>query len=105
MEKEKITRELCTYFHIRPETVTYTERVELLYIYRHMLHVTGQVDIVGVMPEIMKLRNATNSRKNRDKLHEVFSICQLRELTECGRYDTTTVRPPGQSPSHSNYEY
>jgi hypothetical protein len=105
MEKEKIVRELCAQFHLVAKTVTYTDRVELLYIYRHVLHTSGHKDLAGVIPEIVRLRRATNSRQNRGKLHEVFSICQLREVMDCGRYDTTTFRPPPPRPEHSGYEY
>ena len=105
MEKEKILSKLCQHFRLKPASVTYIESVEMFFVYRYVVRSTGQNGIEAVLLEITRLSIPIRTRHRRQRLHELFAFCQIKNVQECGRYDTTATQPPVAIPWHTDLEY
>jgi hypothetical protein len=104
MEKELILISLCNYFRLPYDSITYMQRTEMLFVYKYAaVHFSGGLDVV--LSEVDRLHKLVNGRSKRQRLHNLFYYCQMREMKESGRYDTTTLNPPRPTYGRNGYEY
>lgn len=101
-ETQIVLKQLCDYFHLDYEDVTYVETVEIMYIYRYIAG-TAEEDFARALEEIKKLHAQVRGRSKRRRLYELFNYCQSQRINHSGKYDTSTLRPPMQLVIPDNY--
>lgn len=106
MDKQEILVRLSEHFHLELRKLTYTDQVQMSFIFRYVSRITGSQEWPVLLAEILRLqKKAIKVRSNRQKLQQLFALCQTKDIAECGRYDTNTLKAPVIIPTHNDFEY
>jgi hypothetical protein len=86
--------QLCVYFRVNPQHMSYIQRHEMLYVYQKLSEWLGDPDVQRIIAEADALRITLRIRGRRRSLYYVFQYCQQKAMRESGRYVTNTAKLP-----------
>lgn len=92
-----LLRPLCDEFRLDYHAITHIEQVEMLYIYERLAQQMATEDFKQITREINALRKQLRAGGRTRSLYTIFRYIQANEMTESGRYDFNTLRPPRSS--------
>lgn len=95
--RQVLLKQLCDYFRFDYDELMPIQAQQMLYIHDWVARNHQKVFLKDILYEISLLQTTLTERGRRRRLAELYWQSKMNSITQSGRYDTTTLKPPVQA--------